>query len=374
MKTVVVRVVKTQQDNGVDLFSFFLPGELVHELAEISRIHRDENYELEGFQRKEIKRHVSSIIEYLDGGNVLFPNAIILALSPDQVEFKQSRGKNPKGMLESGEIGTLYLPLNEPGNRIAWIVDGQQRSLALAHAERKGIPVPVVAFVAKDLELQRQQFILVNKAKPLPARLINELLPEVDVRLPKDLAIRKIPSELCNLMNRDPDSPFCGMIRRVSSESGDKRKAVVVDTALMTVIKKSIGNPVGALSQFKGFGKEASDVQGMYSVLNSYWGAVKKTFPEAWGKTPQQSRLMHSAGIQAMGVLMDRIMARAQYADSSEKELKKALLKIAPHCCWTSGTWPDLGLKWNEIQNLPRHVRGLSEQLVQLDLMASRRI
>lgn len=41
-----------------------------------------------------------------------------------------------------------------------------------------------------------------NKAKPLPTRLINELLPEVDVLLPRDLASRKLPSELCNVLNR----------------------------------------------------------------------------------------------------------------------------------------------------------------------------
>ena len=34
-------------------------------------------------------------------------------------------------------------------------------------------------------------------------------------------------------------------------------------------------------------------------------------FPEAWGRPPTESRLMHSAGIEAMSLLMDRIMSRA---------------------------------------------------------------
>ena len=51
--------------------------------------------------------------------------------------------------------------------------------------------------------MQREQFILVNKAKPLPTRLINELLPEVSAMLPRDLNARRLPSELCNLLNRD---------------------------------------------------------------------------------------------------------------------------------------------------------------------------
>ena len=222
-KNLIVRALKSKQDN-VDIFSFFMPGELIHEIADISRIHRADDFKLDGFQRKEIVRHVDSIIEFLDGESVLFPNAIILAFSGD-VEFKQSRGKDPDGMIDASSSGTLYIPVREADDRAAWIVDGQQRSLALAKAKRNGLPVPVVAFIAQDLELQRQQFILVNKAKPLPAQLINELLPEVDIRLPKDLAIRKIPSELCNMLNRDPDSPFYKMIRRASTTKEDRAVA-----------------------------------------------------------------------------------------------------------------------------------------------------
>ena len=46
-------------------------------------------------------------------------------------------------------------------------------------------------------------------------------------------------------------------------------------------------------------------------ALVLYWSAVRDTFPEAWGKPPTESRLMHSAGIRAMGALMDQIMLRA---------------------------------------------------------------
>lgn len=369
-KQLVVRALKSQQGK-VDIFSFFIPGEMIHEFADISRIHREEDYKLAGFQRKEIVRHVDSIIEYLEGDSPLFPNSIILALSED-VTFKQARGKNPAGVVNSSQIGTLYIPVNEAGSRVAWIVDGQQRSLALAKANRKGLPVPVVAFIAPELELQRQQFILVNKAKPLPAQLINELLPEVDIRLPRDLALRKIPSELCNLLNKDPESPFYRMIRRASTRKEDKSTSVVTDTALIEVIKRSLNSPVGALSQFKAFGQGSNDIDGMYKVLKQYWQAVREIFPDAWGKAPTRSRLMHSAGIQAMGTLMDRVMTRVQYSDKPEQILTNSLKAIACECAWTSGSWPDLGLRWNEVQNVPRHIKALSEQLVKLDFKFSR--
>ena len=210
---------KSQQGEGVDVFAFFLYGSDITRIAEISRITRDDG-ELKGFQRKEIRTHVNSIVEFLDSGPVLFPNAMILALSPE-VEFKNARGSRPEGMTDVADTGTLSIPIRPEGQRAAWIVDGQQRSLALARAKNNRIPVPVIGFVSPDLETQREQFILVNKAKPLPTRLINELLPEVSALLPRDLAARKLPSELCNLLNRDPRSPFHKLVKR-ASDVGDE--------------------------------------------------------------------------------------------------------------------------------------------------------
>src|SRR5262249_40529548 len=98
-KAIAVRALRTKQGNGVDVFSFFIKGSDITQVAEISRVARDEHDALKGFQRKEIQNHVKGIIEYLDRGNVLFPNAIILALSPE-VKFKQSRGPTPEGIAE----------------------------------------------------------------------------------------------------------------------------------------------------------------------------------------------------------------------------------------------------------------------------------
>src|SRR4029079_6104965 len=128
--------------------------------------------------------------------------------------------------------------IREEGHRVAWIVDGQQRSLALSQTTNKQIAVPVVAFIFGDIETQREQFILVNKARPLPVRLINELLPEIGVQLPRDLSVNKIPSVLCNLINKDSKSPFFQLIKRTSD--ADSKTAVIVDSALISVMKKSI--------------------------------------------------------------------------------------------------------------------------------------
>lgn len=360
----VVRALHTTQGEGLDVYAFFIKGGDIVQVAEISRIERDAADELKGFQRPEIRQHVKGIVDYLNQGEVLFPNAIILALAPD-VKFVASRGSKPTGDARVSESGTLTLPIYGEGQRVAWIVDGQQRSIALSQAQHKDLAVPVIGFVSDKLSVQREQFILVNKAKPLPTRLINELLPETAAFvLPRDLVARKVPAELVSTLNQDPASPFFRLVKRASDRGASE--AVVTDTALLSVIKDSVSNPLGALAPFKSVGREGgADVAEMYRILTTYWSAVKAVFPDAWGKDPKQSRLMHSAGLMAMGLLMDAIYARLP-PDSQVAAVQRELEKVASFCRWTKGTWETLGLAWNEVQNTPPHVKKLQEALVRV--------
>lgn len=360
----IIRALHTHQGNGLDVFAFFMHGADITRIADISRVERDEADVLKGFQRAEIRNHIKSIIDYLNQKDILFPNAIILAISPE-IKFSASRGPKPDGLSDVAQSGTLTIPVREEGQRAAWIVDGQQRSLALAQAKNREIPVPVIAFVSDDLEVQREQFILVNKAKPLPTRLINELLPETrSVLLPRELSSRRIPSELCKLLNRDPQSAFHKMIKRLS-EKGAKG-AIITDTAVITMIRNSINNPLGALAPYKASGTDAADIKSMYNVLITFWNAVREVFHDAWGKDPRHSRLMHSAGIEAMGVVMDRMWVRHSGSPSIAITIKQELEKMAPYCCWTEGTWDSLGLAWNEIQSTPSHIKKLQDALVRI--------
>ena len=358
----VVRALHTTQGEGLDVYAFFINGGDIVRVADISRIERDAADELKGFQRPEIRQHVKGIVDYLNQGDVLFPNAIILALAPD-VKFAASRGSKPAGDTRVSESGTLTLPIYAEGQRVAWIVDGQQRSIALSQAQHKDLAVPVIGFVSDRLSVQREQFILVNKAKPLPTRLINELLPETATFvLPRDLVARKVPAELVSTLNQDPASPFFRLVKRASDRGTSE--AVVTDTALLSLIKSSLSNPLGALAPFKSVGREGGgDVAGMYRILTTYWSAVKAVFPDAWGKDPKQSRLMHSAGLMAMGLLMDAIYARLP-PNSEVAAVQRELEKVAPSCRWTKGTWETLGLAWNEVQNTPPHVKKLQDTLV----------
>lgn len=363
-KELRVRATRTRQGGNTDVFAFFLHGADVARIADINRLRRSGN-QLEGFQRGEIRKHVNDIVEFLNSGSVLFPNAIILAFSSD-VGFQKVRGKPVQNCSDLSEAGILTIPVRDEGERVAWIVDGQQRSLALARAKDRQIVVPVIGFISRDLRTQREQFILVNKARGLPARLIDELLPKVGIVHSKDLAIRKLPSLLVDELMTDQDSPFHGLIRRPSSPGKDM---VVVDSALVKTIERSLR--AGALGQYRGNG-HGPDADAMYRVLCQFWSTVKLEFPDAWGKPATQSRLMHSAGIQAMGALMDQIMVRADSAGNSAAEIRASLERLAPHCRWTSGVWEELGWKWNEIQVSPQQIARLSEHLLLLDRRLAR--
>jgi hypothetical protein len=114
--------------------------------------------------------------------------------------------------------------------------------------------------------------------------------------------------------------------------------------------------PFGALSQYRR-NDEGSDTDAMHATLVQYWSAVRSTFPDAWGKPPSESRLMHSVGIQAMGALMDPIMMRAEIVGDVDAAVAAALQRLAPHCCWTEGVWDEFGWRWNEVESTPQHIK-----------------
>jgi DGQHR domain-containing protein len=363
------RALKITQAGSAPLYMFTLTAGEVLKVADISRVSRDDVGELIGYQRPEVRGHIQEITDYLDSDQPLFPNPIIIAL-PSTVRFTCSRGPNVSDGIASS--GTLEIPMpNGDGRKPGWIVDGQQRAYALAAAKRQEFPVPVNAFVADSVEVQRDQFLRINNTKPLPRGLVTELLPKISTPLPPRLSVRKLPSALCDLLNISEDSPFQGLIRRPSAGPASRKTAVITDTSLVEAMKESLTSPSGCLFPYRNLSSGETDLAGIWQALVLYWTAVKDTFPDAWGRPPAQSRLMHAAGIRAMGRLMDRIMASVDARQPGAADLVAAdLALLAPHCRWTEGQWDGLGLRWNEIEYVPRHIHELSSFLMRTYLQA----
>jgi DGQHR domain-containing protein len=365
---IVRRALRIIQAPGAPaLYLFSLTADEIFKVADISRVSRDQKGDLIGYQRPEVRKHVREIADYLNSERPLFPNAIILALSPS-VRFTGQRGpKAGDGYAVPGKL-EITLPNNgEP--RPAWMVDGQQRAFALAESKNGKFPVPVSGFVAETIELQRDQFIRVNNTKPLPSRLITELLPEIASPISSRLAARQLPSALVDGLNRDEHSPFRGLIKRASTASEDASAAVVTDTSLVNAIEESLRT--GCLAVYRNLAGQY-DTDSIWQVLLCYWTAVRDAFPDAWGKPSTESRLMHGVGMRAMGHLMDRMMGSLNIADKGTPEIVgKQLQQLAPHCHWTSGRWDELDMNWDQLQNVSKHIQMLSHHLVRLYVLGS---
>lgn len=360
------RALRLTQTKETAIYLLALSGEDLLAVADISRISRDEAGKLIGYQRPEVKRHVKDIVDYLDGGQVIFPHAVIVAFS-SRVRFTSSRGPNVgDGLSKSGDL-TILLPTEAGQPKPGWIVDGQQRALAVSKSRRKNLPIPVCAFITDDVEVQREQFLRINNSKPLPKGLVTELLPEVSAPISLNTSASRLPSALVNSLNQEKDSPFRGLIKRASTAGEARDKAVISDGPIIRVLRESLGQPAGSLYIYRNLASNEYDKDRIWATIITFWTAVKRVFPEAWGKPPTESRLMHSAGLSAMSRLMDRIMPQITLdAGDPVAAVAEELELIKPACRWTSGRWDALDLDWDQVENVSRHVRALTNFLLRI--------
>lgn len=342
------------------LLAFAIDGKQLASVAAVSRVKRDEDRSLEGYQRPEVVSHIAEIRKYLESSDPMLPNAIVVAFD-ESVSFEANPGRQPRGAL--ARHGTLSIPVPNGDGRAkpGWVVDGQQRMAAIGGADVDSFPVFVVAFVARDDEDQREQFILVNATKPLPKGLIYELLPVTNRHLPSALLKRRFPAVLLERLNFDSDSPFEGLIRTPTCPEG-----VVKDNSVLKMLENSLTD--GILYWFRDPLTGEGDAEKMLSVVKDYWWAVRELFSDAWGLTPRRSRLMHGAGIVSLGMLMDTIAEGYRRQGMPGKDgFRDELVAIRESCAWADGHWAFRSgerRRWNEIQNTSKDVTLLADHLL----------
>ncbi len=343
------------------LYVFSVDGKLVHRFATISRVRRDEEGVLRGYQRPEVLSHIDEIRRFIEGPNPMIPNAVVLAFN-STVRFEPLGTEfHPEG---ASRPGTLCIPFEEEmrdEDKPAFVVDGQQRLAAVRDSSVDSFPLSVVSFITDDVAEQTDQFILVNSTKPLAKGLVYELLPNTESRLPSTLIKKRFPSQLLNILNARRYSPFKGLIHTPTNPAG-----IIKDNSILRMLENSLNE--GVLYRFRSDDDPDKAIEPMITVLFAYWGAVSEVFPEAWAKSPKKSRLMHGAGIVSMGLIMDDASALLMETKRppTVQQYEAALQPLEKLCHWTSGTW-DFGngrkRKWNELQNTPRDVDLLARYL-----------
>jgi DGQHR domain-containing protein len=342
------------------LYSFAVDGKQLPLFATVSRVHRDDNAEIRGYQRPEVLSHIASIRRYIESEEPMIPNALVIAFDK-RVTFEPT---SPNG--KHGEVcpGTLIIPVDSDSaeeDKPGWVVDGQQRCAAIREARVKSFPMCVTAFITDSDAEQRSQFILVNSTKPLPKGLIHELLPTTTGTLPTALQLRRFPASLIDRLNYTKGSPLEGMISTPTTPGG-----VIKDNSMMKMIENSLSD--GALYRFRDASTGEGDAAAMLALLMDYWRAVSSTFDEAWAQPPRRSRLMHGVGIASMGFVMDAIVDRYRRSHlPTESDFAEDLARLKDICHWTSGSWQfgtDHQLRWNDLQNTPRDIQLLTNYLL----------
>ena len=336
-------IIASQSANS-KVICFKATASQIAEIASIERAGRDKNNQLVGFQRQTIKNHIGQIARYLKEEEAILPNAIVLGFT-DSVTFGPT----------DNSIGTMRIDINQgpPG----LIVDGQQRFNALKESGREDFEVLVSAFVCPTENDLVKQFILVNSAKPLSKSLIYELYPSID-QLPTELKPRGFAAAVTSKLNFDPESSLHMQIKMHTNPEG-----IIQDTAIQKVIMQSARD--GAVREWR---TQKESVALTYKLFSDFYGAVQTSFPNDWeNKTTRTSRLVHSVGIISLGTLMEFIIVKENGLTRSAFE--NALQLLVGHTAWSSGEWAmeDGGtMKWNEFQNVSRHIQRLTDQLIAL--------
>ncbi|MGJ9418673.1 DGQHR domain-containing protein DpdB [Massilia sp. CMS3.1] len=333
--------IRAQQSAEHEVFSFAADARDILKFSTIDRIARNEEGQLSGFQRPQIAAHIQEIKDYLVKPDAILPNPIVIAFT-DGVTVTPFDGNNVCRV-------SIDITNGPPG----LVVDGQQRLTALSRVDEKSFQVFVSAMVCKDEMELRKQFVLINNTRPLPKSLIYELLPTVD-GLPHRYQSRKLAAHLTARLNFEKKSSLCGQINHHTNPFG-----IISDTSIQRVIMNSLSD--GMMREFmQGPDGEAR----CFDLISEYYKAVQKVFANEWrDHTPKTSRLIHGAGMVAIGYQME-VLALLDGARTWE-QFALGLGCLSGRTSWTSGEWKfaDEVRTWRSLQNIGRDITLLHNHL-----------
>lgn len=337
------KAVRAKQSERHQVLCFPAKASDIQKFASIEQISRDESGGIKGFQRPQISQHINEIRDYLKTDDAVLPNPIVVAFT------------GHVSVTENGSDCILQIDLTDgpPG----LVVDGQQRLTALGGLPDSDFEVFVSVLICRDEEELRRQFILINNTRPLPKSLIYELLPTVD-GLPDKMSSRARAAKLTDALNYEEGSSLKGQIKQHTNPSG-----LITDTCIQRFILNSISD--GACRELI---REEDGEEQCYKIVSNFFAAIQSVFKDDWeGHKPRTSRLVHGAGIVAMGYVMEYLFAR--HGAMSQEEFERGLLPLVEHVHWTSGEWhfdETETRPWNGLQNISRDIQMLAAFLTRV--------
>lgn len=73
----------------------------------------------------------------------------------------------------------------------------------------------------------------------------------MSTKLPARLAASRIPVAVYDWLNRSPEPPFFGLLRRASAGRGDRDAGVIADTSVVKMIEESLSSTSGCLFDYR---------------------------------------------------------------------------------------------------------------------------
>jgi DGQHR domain-containing protein len=329
-------------------------GRLIRSFAQVARL---DVLAGRGQQRHEIVSHITDIARGIENGTSV-PSSIILVVLASWfkevakgeaaeangsivlrpvVDYRKEHEPQRNDVAQEVRGVTLDIPFrrasfdNEKG---VLLVDGQQRTAALAMVDPDripSVPMSVNLFVADD-ERAKEIFSVANNTVKIKADHLRALIAEMK-RPPGALRVtEQVPIAVTRaLAIGDKASPFYMIV----SYQGVPRASgmVIAQNGLFTVVKHFAEDIHGA--------DLAKNKKLLARVISKAFSCVKETWPEAWGKRPADSKLMHSAGLTAISRVLTRKL-EALFTTYGEwdnpqiwRDLRSSLERLSRFVVWT---------------------------------------
>lgn len=368
-------------------FQFTIDGRLIRAFAAVDRLDAIAGT---GNQRDEIIKHVREISDGMRSG-VQVPNSVIVVFNEQVFSWDQ---ENDEAIPESWVIcrvlgGWVNVPHPDDSTRTiqevasveldipyrnaafdeekcALLVDGQQRTAALSLVDVDVAPsyqLSVNALVSTHEEA-KSTFRIANTTVKITTDFSRALLGTLDDAPGYVKQEKRVAQAVKILALDDAFSPFYKLVKHPGVES---RGCPIAYNTLFAV--------VNAFDQSSlEFNEKPEELA---TCVRAAFDVVKKVWPEAWGKAPKDSRLMHGAGLRAItGVLVDLVKSQAYInnydwrPESAWTEIHASLERLATRVQWTaaaiSGTATQKKIYMDEIQkrqNTNQDIQALTQFL-----------
>ncbi len=340
---------ETQLGDGSSRYHFPCNGRIIRAIAKVDRLDAIAGT---GNQRNEVTKHVAQIAEGIKGGTQV-PNSILLVIDETRVSEEDDA---PESFVRVTPLDAwVEITVPDDSTRIAQttrtveldfpfrlaafdeekpalLVDGQQRTAALALIDVDDVPnfVLSVNAVRADQEQAKRVFQVANTTVKISTEFSRALMAAMS-DTPDYLRSEQARAQAVKMLGlEDKDSPFYGLVQHPGTQR----------TPRPPIAYNSMFHVVTA------FAKSAlpidEDAAVLAATVKKAFQIVKDAWPLAWGKKPSESRLMHGAGLRAIGQLLATKLTMFCFEGSDLDDakvwdaLKESIARLQPLIIWSS--------------------------------------